>query len=85
MPLFENEKPYEVFGHPNIDSDRMTKIEYCTVDDVPIVDVRDSEDQFNLSGAGFQFLKHHSACCLKADFFEFAGKDKNHTFASSYL
>ena len=85
IPLLEFEQPYELFGHPTLDSGKITNCEYSIVDDVQIQDIRKGKLHCGLDTTGFTFLKHTSSCFMSADDFESAGNDLDNERVVKYL
>jgi hypothetical protein len=56
LPLFETEKPYEVFMHEIPNGLPKTNCEYTKHDDILVNDVRSIEKAFTLEECGFCFL-----------------------------
>lgn len=56
LPLFETEKPYELFLHEIPEELPKTNCEYTTHNDIPIVDARSVDKVFSLDDCGFSFL-----------------------------
>lgn len=85
-PIFDREVPYELFGHPQLNSERITNCEFALVEEVLVEDVRDNPHIFDLENAGFTYVKHHSACPLLAQHFESVGTGVDtDSVAISYL
>jgi hypothetical protein len=73
LPVFENEVPYELFGYPLPTSDRITNIDFETIEGINITDVRELEIEPSLETTGFKYIKHKSRCTLEPKYFESAG------------
>lgn len=74
-PRFEYEKPYEMFGYPQIPAEQRSNCTYVTFKDIQLSDVRGSDNDFSLEECGFQFIKHESRCRLSSKHFEMPGDD----------
>lgn len=58
VPLYENEKPYQVYTHvPGISEDEKTNLVFESRDDIIIHDARGREGEFDMEKQGFEFLK----------------------------
>ena len=83
---FEEEVPFEFFGFPNGNSNRITNCAYETVDNITVRDVRTSGDDLNLGTRGFKYIRHKSECPLIAQHFEHAGSTvKGNPVVLAYL
>ena len=69
LPLYEEEKPYTLYGFPD-DVTPTSNCEYVMVDNVAVVDARESEADFKLDDCGFEFHHKPSLCDLHARDFE---------------
>lgn len=85
-PIFEKEVPYELFGHPNQPSERITNCHYVLRKGVVVHDVRDSNEAFTLESTGFKYVKHQTKHPLKAEYFEKVGNTyKSDDVVTAYL
>ena len=62
IPLYEAEKPYLCLLPPsaNLDPDKLHNLSFEIHPDILITDIRDREDEFNLTTSGFQVVNHHT-------------------------
>jgi len=85
-PIFEKDVPYELFGHPNQPSERITNCHYVLREGVVVHDVRDSNEAFTLESTGFKYVKHQTKHPLKAEYFEKVGNTyKSDDVVTAYL
>jgi hypothetical protein len=75
LPVFKKEVPFELFGYPTPTSDRITNVEFTTIDEIKINDVRDLQPEPTIDTMGFQYIKHQSRCPLEPKYFERAGTE----------
>ena len=69
LPLYEEEKPYTLYGFPD-DVTPKSNCEYVMVDNIAVIDARNSEAEFKLNDCGFEFHSKPSSCDLHARNFE---------------
>lgn len=73
LPKYEQQQPYELYGYPIRESEKMTNCEFEYVRDLQVQDARPSMKNFGLQESGFEFVRHKTQVAFTADNFESAG------------
>jgi hypothetical protein len=83
LPKYEVEQPYELYGYPMRESEKITNCEFEYVRDLKVENARPSMKTFKLRDSGFEFVHHQTKIAFTAENFESAGNQSQ--IVNAYL